>query len=119
VTDAVAARGTVLGRVVAPWVSVWRAWVVRRVLLALIGSQGGAWLYIIAVSVYAYQQGGAVWVGLVQLARSVASAVASPIGGVVADRYPRRWVIVPDVAGGPRSGAHASPHRRSPLESRR
>jgi MFS family permease len=51
-------------------------------------------MYIVALGVYAYVHGGAVWVGVVQVARSVCSAVFSPFAGVVADRYPRRVVMI-------------------------
>jgi len=38
----------VVARVVAPWGAVWRDRVVRRLMLALVGSQAGAWMYIVA-----------------------------------------------------------------------
>jgi MFS family permease len=63
------------------------------VLLALVGSSAASWVFIVAISVYAYAQGGAGWVGLIHLARSLAGALSSPVAGVVADRYPRRMVM--------------------------
>ncbi len=66
----------------------------RRIQLALLGSNLGAWAYVVAVAVYAYQQGGARAVGLVAFARWGIAAVVQPWAGVVADRYPRRFVMV-------------------------
>ena len=66
----------------------------RRIQLALLGSNLGAWAYIVAIAVYAYDQGGARAVGLVALARWGIAALVQPWAGVIADRYPRRLVMV-------------------------
>jgi hypothetical protein len=58
-----------LGRVIAPWRAVWDDVPLRQVLLALVGSGAGSWMYIVGLSVYAYAEGGAVGVGIVQVAR--------------------------------------------------
>jgi MFS family permease len=67
---------------------------VRRLELAFAGSCIGDWAFIIALSVYAYGQGGAAAVGIVALVRSLAGAVAAPFASVLADRYPRRAVMI-------------------------
>ncbi|MFY9588530.1 MAG: MFS transporter, partial [Actinomycetota bacterium] len=49
--------------------------------------------YFVAVSVYAYQEGGATAVGLVGLIRMLPAGVVGLFGGVVADRYRREWLL--------------------------
>ena len=66
----------------------------RRLQLAWAGSNVGAWAYTIAIAVYAFGQDGAYAVGLIGLARWVAAGVASPLTGVLGDRYPRVRVMV-------------------------
>jgi MFS family permease len=66
----------------------------RRLQLAWAGSTIGYWSYGIALAVYAYQAGGAAAVGLVGLIRILPSALASPFAAVLADRFPRRQVMV-------------------------
>ena len=66
----------------------------RRLQLAWAGSTIGYWSYGIALAVYAYQAGGAAAVGLVGLIRILPSALASPCAALLADRFPRRSVMV-------------------------
>jgi MFS family permease len=66
----------------------------RRLQLAWIGSSVGTWGYVVALMVYAYEQGGAAAVGLVGLIRWFPAAVAAPLGGVVGDRFPRLRVMI-------------------------
>jgi MFS family permease len=66
----------------------------RRLQLAWIGSSVGTWGYVVALMVYAYEQGGAAAVGLVGLIRWFPAAVAAPFGGVVGDRFPRLRVMI-------------------------
>ena len=66
----------------------------RRVELAWAGSETGKWLFIIALTVYAYQAGGAAAVGLVALIRTVPAALAAPFTALLADRYPREHVML-------------------------
>ena len=66
----------------------------RRINLALAGSIVGDWAYAVAVSVWAYRQGGATAVGVYGVARYVSMAIASPFASVLADRYDRRRVMV-------------------------
>jgi MFS family permease len=66
----------------------------RRLQLAWIGSSVGTWGYVVALMVYAYEQGGPGAVGLVGLIRWFPAAVAAPFGGMVGDRFPRLRVMV-------------------------
>ncbi len=65
----------------------------RRLQLAWAGSNLGTWGYGIALSVFAYDHGGATAVGVVGLVRLIPAAVAAPFMGVLGDRYPRRLVM--------------------------
>jgi MFS family permease len=69
----------------------------RRLQIALASLVVGQWAYTVAVAVYAYEQGGVAAVGLVGLVRVLPSAFAAPFVAYLADRYPRRRVLV--VAG--------------------
>jgi MFS family permease len=62
----------------------------RRVQLAFFGSGLGDWAYATAVTVYAFQHGGATAVGAFQAVRFIASAIAAPLGAAIADRVSRR-----------------------------
>src|SRR5262249_18495580 len=66
----------------------------RRLQLAWVGSLFGTWFYIVALSVYAYGHGGAGAVGLVGVIRMVPAGLMSPIAATLADRFPRRSVMV-------------------------
>ena len=66
----------------------------RRLELAWTASIVGNWAFLIAVSVYAYGQGGEEAVGLIFLLRLVPAALASPFAGLIADRYPRERVLL-------------------------
>jgi len=66
----------------------------RLLNLALAASCVGHWSYAVAVSVYAYREGGATAVGVVWLVRMIPAAVTSPFSAVLGDRYPRRTVLV-------------------------
>jgi MFS family permease len=66
----------------------------RRLQLAWVGSILGAWAYLVALGVYAYDQGGATAVGLVGLIRLIPAAVAAPFTSSLADRFPRVGVMV-------------------------
>ncbi len=66
----------------------------RRIQLAFLGSSVGDWAYATAIIVWAYGEGGAgavgVWLGI----RFVLEAIAAPIGALVADRWPRKRLMV-------------------------
>jgi MFS family permease len=66
----------------------------RRLELAWAASSVGNWAFLVAVSVYAYGQGGEEAVGLIFLLRLVPAALVSPFAGLVADRYPRERVLL-------------------------
>jgi MFS family permease len=66
----------------------------RRLELAWGGFFVVEWASLLAVSVWAYGEGGASAVGLVGLLRMVPAAVALPFGAAVADRFPRHRVLV-------------------------
>jgi MFS family permease len=66
----------------------------RRLQLAWLGSVLGHWGYLVALSVYAYDQGGARAVGLIWVLRLVPAAVLSPVLATFADRYRRERVMV-------------------------
>ncbi len=51
------------------------------------------WAFIIALSVYAYDQGGAAAVGLVGLIRVLPAFVAAPFAGMLGDRYRRERIM--------------------------
>jgi MFS family permease len=78
-----AALGSVFRDANLRWLQLsWTTWIVAH------------WAYLIAVSVYAFEAGGAKAVGLVFLARLVPAAIVSPFAGVLADRFRRERVIV-------------------------
>jgi MFS family permease len=66
----------------------------RRVELSWLGTVCAYWIFIVTLSLYAYEHGGAAAVGLVGLLRVLPSVVAAPVGGVLGDRYPRERVMV-------------------------
>jgi MFS family permease len=66
----------------------------RRLQLAWAGSILGGWAYLVALGVYAYDQGGAAAVGIVGLIRLVPAALAAPFTSSLVDRYSRVGVMV-------------------------
>ena len=66
----------------------------RRLQLAWVGSILGGWAYLVALGVYAYDQGGAAAVGLVGLIRLIPAALAAPFTASLVDRFSRVRVIV-------------------------
>jgi MFS family permease len=66
----------------------------RRLQIAGLGSTIGSWLSGVALAVYAYHAGGAKLVGLLLFARWGSAALSAPWGGLLADRLPRRRVMV-------------------------
>jgi MFS family permease len=73
---------------------VFRHPALRRLQLAWVGSNVGGWSYTVAISVYAFQQNGAYAVGLIGFASWIAAGVASPVTGMLGDRFPRTRVMV-------------------------
>jgi len=72
----------------------------RSLLAGLAISQVGDWLYNLALVAMVYQRThSAVWAGITTAARVVPIVALGPLGGVVADRFDRRQVmIVSDLA---------------------
>jgi MFS family permease len=66
----------------------------RRLQLAWVGSIMGGWSYLVALAVYAYAQGGAGAVALVGVLRMIPAAVVSPFAATLADRLPRKLVLI-------------------------
>ena len=66
----------------------------RRMQVALTVSMVGDWAFSTAVTVYAYQAGGAALVGGWFAARLVLMALLAPMASSVADRFPRKTVLV-------------------------
>jgi MFS family permease len=73
---------------------VFRTPALRRIQLAWAGSVLGNWSYVIALGVYAYDQGGAAAVGLVGVLRLIPAAVAAPLLSTLADRMRRELVMI-------------------------
>jgi MFS family permease len=66
----------------------------RRIQLAWIGSILGGWAYLVALGVYAYDEGGAAAVGLIGLIRLVPAALLAPFTSSLVDRLPRTHVMI-------------------------
>ncbi len=66
----------------------------RRINLAFAASVVGDWAYAIAVSVWAFQEGGATALGLFGVSRYVVMAVSGPVLSTLADRYPKKLVMI-------------------------
>jgi MFS family permease len=66
----------------------------RNLELAWTASIIGTWAYLVAVSVYAFDVGGATAVGLLYLLRLVPAALITPFAGLLADRYRRDLVLL-------------------------
>ena len=66
----------------------------RWLELSWAASVVGHYAFLIAVSVYAYDVGGARAVGLIFLARLIPAGLAAPFAGMLGDRYPRERVLL-------------------------
>ncbi|HTU08502.1 MAG TPA: MFS transporter, partial [Trebonia sp.] len=67
----------------------------RSLLAGLAVSQVGDWLYNLALVTLVYQRtGSALWAGAATAARVVPMVVLGPLGGVLADRFDRRRLMV-------------------------
>jgi MFS family permease len=66
----------------------------RRLQLAWVGSIIGTWSYMIALAIYVYARDGATAVAVLAAVRMFAIAVVSPFAATLADRHPRRLVMV-------------------------
>ncbi len=67
----------------------------RYLLSALAVSQVGDWMYNLALVVLVYDRThSALWAGVTTAARVVPVVVLGPLGGVLADRYDRRRIMI-------------------------
>src|SRR4051812_50223279 len=67
----------------------------RRLLTALAVSQAGDWLYNVALLAFVYERTDSpAWVAATTAVRVVPVVLLGPLGGVLADRYDRRRVMV-------------------------
>ncbi len=77
-----------------PLTSVFRNAALRKIQLALLGSLIGDWAYSTAVAVFAYGVGGAKAVGFYFTVRLALMAVVAPFLATLADRLPRKSVMI-------------------------
>lgn len=75
-------------------VTVFRVPGLRRLGFGYLASLTGMWAYAIAADVYAFGIGGVALVGLTAVIRLVPAAILAPFTAAVADRYPRRRVLI-------------------------
>ena len=67
----------------------------RRLLASLAVSSLGDWLYNVALLAFVFERtGSATWLAVTTAVRVLPIVVLGPIGGVIADRYDRRRLIV-------------------------
>jgi MFS family permease len=77
-----------------PVVETFRNTGLRRLQLAWLGSILGSGAYYVALAVYAFAQGGAGAVALVGVLTMIPAALVAPFSAGLADRFPRRLVLV-------------------------
>ena len=93
----VAPPGLIRGALRDTWTSLRSVFgnpALRRIEAALATSMVGDWAYATAVVVWAYGVGGARLVGIWMAVRYVLMAIVSPIGASLADRLPRKAVLI-------------------------
>lgn len=66
----------------------------RRIQLAFAGSVIGDWAYSVAAAIYLYTKSGPGAVGALGVVRFVLMALVTPFASTLADRFPRRSVMV-------------------------
>lgn len=66
----------------------------RRVELAAVGSELAAFSYLVVLAVVAFETSGTAGVGILMLTRMAAAAITTPFTSALADRYPRKRVMV-------------------------
>ena len=67
----------------------------RRLLASLAVSQAGDWLYNLALLAFVYERThSSAWLGITTAARVLPIVVCGPLGGVIADRYDRRRIMI-------------------------
>ena len=96
-SEALAEPGAIRGAVLETWTSLRSVFVnpaLRRIELALSGSMIGDWAYATAVVVWAYGAGGVKLIGIWGAIRLLLMAVAAPLGSSLADRLPRKAILI-------------------------
>jgi MFS family permease len=83
-----------LGESVDAFRSVFTNRALLRVELSWAAAITAYWAFIVALAVYAYNEGGAAAVGLVGLIRVLPAFLASPFAGVLGDRFPRERLML-------------------------
>ena len=66
----------------------------RRLQLALVGSEIGGWGYLIALAVLVFDAGGAAALGVLTLVMMLAPGIAAPFTAILGDRFERVRVMV-------------------------
>ena len=67
----------------------------RRLLASLAVSQAGDWLYNLALLAFVYERThSSAWLGVTTAARVLPIVICGPLGGVIADRYDRRRLML-------------------------
>jgi MFS family permease len=67
---------------------------IRKLQIAWGASSLALWSFAIALSVYAFDVGGAAAVGVAALVRLLPGAIVSPVAGLLGDRHSRRVILV-------------------------
>src|SRR5664279_4934206 len=67
----------------------------RRINLAFAASNIGDWAFSVVIALYAFEKGGPTALGVVGVARYLSMAVLAPFLSLLADRYPRKRVMLP------------------------
>lgn len=83
-----------LGEAAAAFTSNWRNPNLRRAQLSFLGAWTAEWAFTVALGIVAYNDGGALALGLVGLLRMVPSALLAPLLSSFADRGQRERVLV-------------------------
>ena len=86
--------GDVIGETRSSLGTVFRNPGLRRINLAFAGSAIGDWAYATAIVVWAYSVGGVAAVGIWGTVRLILMAVVTPFASTLADRFPRKRVMV-------------------------
>ena len=73
---------------------VYRTPDLRRLGFAYLTSLVALWGYGVGISVYAFEIGGVTLVGVAAVIRLIPAAIVAPFAAILADRYPRRRILL-------------------------
>jgi MFS family permease len=90
----IGAARSALGDTYSLFASVFRNPALRKLQFALLGSLIGDWASATALAVWVYGVGGAKAVGIYYTVRLLLMALSSPLTGTMADKLPRRLVMI-------------------------